>query len=269
MNQTEKEKLILALMATAEVMGNEIKPNVALVMVDDLSTYQLSDVLQALTRVRRECTGKLTLKMILDILAPAGGWISANEAWAIALPAADEAATVVWTQEMAKAFEVARPILEGGDKIGARMAFIPAYERFVDQAKRENRAPAYEISAGWDANMRELAVRNAQTAGLLPAPKQETKALAAPKKPILFDGHVAAYQQYQISQMPEERQKLFDTSIPIPERMAMLSQYLAAGPDRDWKERVQQQKHAQTLHEQRKQEMINQLQNHQGEPHAQ
>ena len=80
MNQAEQEKLVLALMATAEVMGSEIKPNVAVVMVDDLSGYQLPDVLQALTRVRREHTGKLTLKIILEILAPAGGWISANEA---------------------------------------------------------------------------------------------------------------------------------------------------------------------------------------------
>ena len=89
MNRDEKEKLIVSLMATAEVMGSEIKPNVALVMVDDLSGYQLADVLQALTRVRREYTGKLTLKVILEILAHAGGWISANEAWAIALPTAD------------------------------------------------------------------------------------------------------------------------------------------------------------------------------------
>lgn len=248
MTPEEQEKLVLALIATAEVMGNEIKPNATLVMVDDLSMYPLGDVLQALTRVRRECTGKLTLKMILDILAPAGGWISANEAWAIALPAADEAATVVWTQEMAKAFEVARPILEGGDKIGARMAFIPAYERFVDQAKRENRVPAYEISAGWDANMRELAVRNAQTAGLLPAPKQETKALAAPERPILFDDHVSAYRRHVMS-----------------DRLKQFSRQLRDFNEQQWKERVQEQEHARVQHELRKKEMINQLHDKQGE----
>ena len=45
MTRDEQEKLILALTATAEVMGGEIKPNVVLVMVDDLSGYQLVDVL--------------------------------------------------------------------------------------------------------------------------------------------------------------------------------------------------------------------------------
>lgn len=242
MNRDEKEKLIVSLMATAEVMGSEIKPNVALVMVDDLSGYQLADVLQALTRVRREHTGKLTLKVILEILAPAGGWISANEAWAIALPAADEAATVVWTQEMAKAWAVSKPILDAGDKIGARMAFIPAYDRFVDQAKRESRTPHYEISAGWDANLRELAVQNAVTAGLLPEPLQDTKALPTPDRPVFHDDHVAAYRRHEMS-----------------ERLKALSQQLKDQNQQQWKDRVNVHNEARQAHERRKAEMINQL----------
>jgi len=241
MNQAEQEKLVLALMATAEVMGSEIKPNVAVVMVDDLSGYQLADVLQALTRVRREHTGKLTLKVILEILASVGGWISANEAWAIALPAADEAATVVWTQEMAKAWAIAKPILDAGDKIGARMAFIPAYERFVEQAKRESRLPHYEISAGWDANMRELAVQNAVTAGLLPPPPQQT-ALPAPNRPVFYDDHVAAYRRHEMS-----------------ERLRSLSQQLKDQNQQQWKDRVNAHDEARQVHERRKVEVINQL----------
>ena len=241
MNQAEQEKLVVALMATAEVMGSEIKPNVAVVMVDDLSGYQLADVLQALTRVRREHTGKLTLKVILEILAPAGGWISANEAWAIALPAADEAATVVWTQEMARAWAIAKPILDAGDKIGARMAFIPAYERFVEQAKRESRTPHYEISAGWDANMREIAVQNAVTAGLLPSPPQQT-ALPVPDRPVFHDEHVAAYRRHEML-----------------ERLKALSQQLKDQNQQQWKDRVNAHDEARQAHERRKAEMINQL----------
>ncbi len=244
MNQTEQEKLILALMATAEVMGSEIKPNVAIVMVDDLSMYPLGDVLQALTRIRREHTGKLTLKVILDILAPAGGWISANEAWAIALPAADEAATVVWTQEIAKAWAIAKPILDAGDKVGARMAFIPAYERFVDQAKRESRDPQFEISAGWDASLRELAVKNAVTAGLLPAPS--LAALPAPDKPVLHDDHVAAYRRHVMS-----------------ERLKGLSLQLKENGEQQWKDRVRANEEARQAHEQRKAEVINQFNDYQ------
>lgn len=246
MTRDEQEKLILALTATAEVMGGEIKPNVVLVMVDDLSDYQLVDVLQALTRIRREHTGKLTLKIILDLLTPAGGWISANEAWAIALPAADEAATVVWTQEMAKAWVIAKPILDAGDKIGARMAFIPAYERFVDQSKRESRLPHYEISAGWDANMRELAVKNAVSVGLLPEPVQDTKALPAPDRPVFHDEHVAAYRRHEIS-----------------ERLKALSQQLKDQNKQQWKDRVNAHDEARQAHERRKAEVIREFNDYQ------
>ena len=243
MTPQEQEELVLALMATAEVMGNEIKPNVALVIVDDLSAYALDDVLQALTRVRRECSGKLTLKMILDILASLGGWLSANEAWAVALPAIDEAATVVWTPEIAKAFEVARPILEGGDKIGARMAFIPAYDRLIDHAKRESRTPSYEVSAGWDANMREVAMRQSVTAGLLPMPNDDTKALPAPDKPKMYDEHVTYYHRREAGL-----------------RFKQLAEQIRANGDKQFHYRAEHTRQITAEHEKRKAEMIKQLQ---------
>ena len=243
MTQDQQEKLVLALMATAEVMGSEIKPNVALVMVDDLSVYALGDVLQALTRVRRECSGKLTLKMILDILALLGGWLSANEAWAVALPAIDEDSTVVWTPEIAKAFEVARPILEGGDKIGARMAFIPAYDRLIDQAKREIRTPSYEVSSGWDANMREVAMRQAVTAGLLLAPNDDTKALPAPDKPKMYDEHVTYYRRREAGL-----------------RFKQLAEQIRSNGDKQFHYRAEHTRQITAEHEKRKAEMIKQLQ---------
>ena len=173
---------------------------------------------------------------------PESQWLSANEAWAIALPAVDEAATVVWTQEMAKAWAVAKPILDAGDKIGARMAFIPAYDRFVDQAKRESRTPHYEISAGWDANMRELAVQNAVTAGLLPPPPQQT-ALPAPDRPVFHDEHVAAYRRHEMS-----------------ERLKALSQQIKDQNQQHWKDRVNAHDEARQAHERRKAEVIKDFQ---------
>lgn len=243
MTPQEQEELILALVATAEVMGSEIKPNAALVIVDDLSAYALGDVLQALTRVRRECSGKLTLKMILDILALLGGWLSANEAWAVALPAIDEATTVMWTPEIAKAFEVARPILEVGDKIGARMAFIPAYDRLIDQAKRESRTPSYEVSAGWDANMREVAMRQAVTAGLLSAPNDDTKALPAPDKPKMYDEHVTYYRRREAGL-----------------RFKQLAEQIRSNGDKQFHYRAEHTRQITAEHEKRKTEIIKELQ---------
>lgn len=170
MTNQEQDQVLKMLVATAEVMGHELKTSTVLIMVDDLAGYDFQAVMVALTRCRRECTGRLTLKMVLDLLAPAGGWLTANEAWSMALPAADERNTVVWTQEASKAWSVAQPLMEVGDKVGARMAFIAAYDRHVGAARSEGRQPVQEISAGWDAAGRELAIQQAQIAGLLPPP---------------------------------------------------------------------------------------------------
>lgn len=95
-----------------------------------------------------------------------------NEAWAVAITSQDEAETVVWTQEMAEAFSLARPLLATGDDIGARMAFKDAYKRLVDEARASNKPACWSVSAGWDGNRRQLAVQKAVTAGLLAAPPQ-------------------------------------------------------------------------------------------------
>ncbi len=179
MTDHEQEKILQLLVATAEVMGTELKPNALMLMVADLDEYDFQAVTKALTRCRKELSGKLTLKAILDILAPAGGWLTANEAWAQCLPAADEANSVVWTPEARRAWFVALPILSAGDKVGARMAFVAAYDRNVDQAKNNGRTPQHELSAGFDAEKRLTVEKQAQETGLLapPTPPADQKVL--------------------------------------------------------------------------------------------
>lgn len=179
MTLEEKEHVLRTLVATAEVMGGEMKPTTALVMAQDLDEYPFHEVMTALNRVRKEATGKLTLKAIIDMLSPGRDWLSANEAWSLALPAADERNTVVWTREARDAFNIALPLLEEGDKIGARMAFIAAYERSVSIAKAAGGAPNVEVSEGWDKQLRAVAVDQAVNRGLLPPPRKE-EALALP-----------------------------------------------------------------------------------------
>lgn len=94
-----------------------------------------------------------------------------NEAWAIAITSQDERETVVWTNEMAEAFSLARPLLDSGDEIGARMAFKDAYKRLVDDARTGNKPAQWSVSAGWDASRRQIAVEKAVVAGLLAGPQ--------------------------------------------------------------------------------------------------
>lgn len=94
-----------------------------------------------------------------------------NEAWAVALTSQDEAETIIWTDEMAGAFNLARPLLAAGDEIGARMAFKDAYKRLVGDARALNRPANWSVSAGWDAGRRQIAVEKAVVAGLLAGPQ--------------------------------------------------------------------------------------------------
>ena len=105
---------------------------------------------------------------------------TADEAWADALQAEDESATVVWTQETAAAFAVAAPILAEGDKIGARMAFKAAYERTVNEARKNGMPITWKPSLGRDKESRRVVIERAVATGkltqthaaaILPAPQ--------------------------------------------------------------------------------------------------
>jgi hypothetical protein len=110
----------------------------------------------------------------------------ADEAWAGALNAADEDATVVWTAEMAQAWFAAKPVFELGDKVGARMAFRDAYERLVGEARKARRPVAWETSLGHDKRQRDAAIREAVHLGRLPNTElQQLPSPAAAQVPLL------------------------------------------------------------------------------------
>lgn len=105
----------------------------------------------------------------------------ADEAWAIAVKGNDENATIVWTDEIAQAWGIARPVMQLGDEVGARVAFRDAYNRLIGEAKHAGRAVHWMPSLGHDTERRHLALHEAsilgrlsssEVAGLLPAPVQ-------------------------------------------------------------------------------------------------
>lgn len=93
----------------------------------------------------------------------------AEEAWALCSRAADESETIVWSAEMSEAYAVARPLMQDGDMIGARMAFKESYTRMVDDARRARRPVSWSVSMGHDAAKRHAALVAAETRGLLSA----------------------------------------------------------------------------------------------------
>ena len=159
-----KEELTQAVIVTGEVIGHEIKPSVALAIAVALIEYDPAQVEAALRKCQRELTGKVTLAAILDRME--NGHVGADEAWALC--PRSEAETVVWTDEIAEAFESSRSLLER-DPVAARMAFRDAYGRAVSAARSERRPANWLVSLGHDRGGRIAPLRRAVALGRLAA----------------------------------------------------------------------------------------------------
>lgn len=168
MTDSQIAKLAGAICATGETLGQTVSASAAKMMAEDLADYPPVAVREALRACRRELTGKLTLAAILQRVNAADGRPGRDEAWSIALQSADEFETVVMTAEIQKAMAAAAPILEQGDKVGARMAFLSAYDRHCSEARNQGAPVKWEVSLGFDPDRRRIAIENAKIQGLLP-----------------------------------------------------------------------------------------------------
>ncbi|AZC52298.1 hypothetical protein C4K35_4729 [Pseudomonas chlororaphis subsp. piscium] len=181
-------RLTLAITATAEVLGQTITSEAAEMMADDLADYPAEAVAGALKACRRELTGKLTLAAILQRVQAADGRPGKDEAWAIAMTTNDEFETVVLTDEIQLALAAAKPVLDAGDKVGARMAFISAYERFVGQAREDAKPVNWHVSVGFDANRRIQAVTKAVEMQRIPQERGRLYLADLSVTPVTEDG---------------------------------------------------------------------------------
>ncbi len=102
-----------------------------------------------------------------------------EEAWVIAMDASDESRTLVWTQEIARAWGVARHVQEQGDNIGARLTFKEVYGRLVAEARAAGVEVQWQATLGQNGEQRDAALERAHAAGLLPKPDR-MRELAAP-----------------------------------------------------------------------------------------
>ena len=161
MNDQQVAGLAAAICATAEAMGQEMNPGTAAMMAEDLCAYPVPVVKAALKACRFEVKGKLAMADILQRVQTSDGRPGKDEAWSIALLAGDEIETVVMTAEIQQAMTAANPILRLGDKVGARMAFMGAYERLVSAARAEAVPTAWCVSLGFDPARRVAAIESA------------------------------------------------------------------------------------------------------------
>lgn len=132
-----------------------------------LEPYSIDQVRIALSQHMRESKFPPVPADVLQRLPKeSDGRPEADEAWAIALRARDERDTVVWTSEIAEAWNAALPVLDG-DEIGARMAFKAAYARITERNRSTGVAARWTVSLGFDTARREEVVTHAVREGRL------------------------------------------------------------------------------------------------------
>lgn len=232
LDDRDTQWLVEQLIGTAELLGQQMSPTAAAMLADDLSSYPRELLAKAMARVRTEHAGRLTPKVILDRIDEAMGRPGANEAWAMALNALDEWNTVVWTVEMSDAWGVARGMAAEGDLVGARMAFIGAYERLVRTAREERRLPEVMISYGWNRELQAPAIEKAVQLGYLSAEKAAEHLPALSFKPAFNP----------VALLAGKVEPAADASESVRSRLAQLREDLATAPERRLLAREQQQR---------------------------
>lgn len=161
LSSDDKGQLIDALCLTAEAIGTVISPATAMMMADDLSDYSLNELGRALRACRLEVRSKLTVADIINRCQAEDGRPGKDEAWSIGLEAFDEYNTVVMTWEIQQAMAVAVPSMNAREKVGARMAFMEAYERLVRESRQEARPVEWIVSMGDSREHRAIAIQKA------------------------------------------------------------------------------------------------------------
>lgn len=156
-----------ALAVTAELLSMTLSPAAARALAMDLDGIPEHAILAALVRCRRELRpGSFCVAAVLQRIED--GRPGVEQAWAM-LPQG-ESQTVVWTDEMVLAWGVAKPLLDDGERVAARMAFKEAYTDLVAR-NRDSRIPArWSASIGTDKAEAERVISEAVQAGKLPAP---------------------------------------------------------------------------------------------------
>lgn len=158
-----RSDVLKAIAATAELCGGRpFSPAAAAIFADDLAGFEEPAILAALTRCRKEIEGKpLTVAAVINRLDD--GRPGPQEAWSM-MPL-DEAQSVVWTEEMAEAWAVAEPLLDGRGNVGARMAFLEIYAKALNTARDQRKPATWTPSLGHDPAGREKALQVAVAKG--------------------------------------------------------------------------------------------------------
>lgn len=161
-----------------DVYGRERSPVAVALWWKVLQRFTLAEVESALAQHMHTSRFAPTPADITALLADRDGRPGPDEAWAM-IPRS-ETESVIWTEEMARAYGIAAPLLTAGDAIAARKAFIDAYS--ADVARARLAGTPVKVNPSWGTNeaSRAAAVRQAIDRKLLTPAKAQPFLAALP-----------------------------------------------------------------------------------------
>ena len=168
MLNTDKEEFAKVLSATLKMYRVEMDIDVLNLWWGVMNRYTIAQVRKGFSTYigSKNADFILPTHIVAAIeLNEPDGRLGAEEAWAI-YPH-DEAGSAVITNEMAEAMQAAQPLLNDGDRIGARMAFKESYNRITAQNKLNGVSPKWFASLGHSKEGREIALKDAVLKGRL------------------------------------------------------------------------------------------------------
>jgi len=150
MNTSEKKAFFEVITKTGELYDKTIKLERVSVYWDALSHRAIDDIRLAINKHIQDAERGRFFPLPADIShqlpKELNAWLSANEAWA-ACPK-DETQSSAMCDEMSQALFIAQDLIDSGDMIAARMAFLENYNRLIEAAKSEGRKPNWFPSYG-------------------------------------------------------------------------------------------------------------------------
>lgn len=180
--------------ATMAVYEKQMTTSVVDIFFSALSPYDFAVVREALNRhIQDPEVGRFAPKpadLIRQIVSAksSDGRPGRDEAWAIAQNAQDESKTVIVTEEILAALDVARPLLEMRDKVAARLAFVEAYDRLLAEKRAAAQPMEWIVSYGTDKHQRVAAIEKAVIRGQLEAPRAANLIAHEKQEPISNEG---------------------------------------------------------------------------------
>ena len=182
----EKNAFLTVINKTADVYDKKIQRERVSVYWDALKHRDLTDIKTALNRHIQDADRGRFFPLPADVAAQLpkelDPWLSANEAWAACPKSESDSAALC--HEISSALCVAQDLMDMGDMIAARMAFIEHYNRLVESAKSIGEKPKWFPSYGFDKETRYLADRKVVEYRNLALPSGQKLALPEPEEDV-------------------------------------------------------------------------------------